>query len=49
MRCPSCGSRLRKEDVVVISEYDMTRNCKLVAKIALCSVCGKELGRREFE
>jgi len=48
MRCPHCGRRLRKEDVVVMSEFDMTQNGKLTAKIALCSICGKELGRREF-
>ena len=48
MRCPGCSQKLRKEDVTVISEYDMTRNGKLVAKIALCSFCSRELGRRVF-
>jgi len=47
MRCPRCKTRLRKEDVVVYSDFDM-RSGKLLAKEAWCPVCGQVLGRRVF-
>jgi len=48
MICPDCGRKLKKSDVALIVELDMTQGGKLIAKIAQCRFCGKELGRREL-
>jgi len=48
MICLGCRRKLKKSDVALIVELDMTRNGKLIRKIAQCRFCGKELGRRDF-
>jgi len=47
-RCPGCRRKLKKSDVALIVELDMTQGGKVIAKIAQCRFCGKELGRRDF-
>lgn len=45
--CPHCGEKLRKDDVLVVSDYLMPQG-QLLSKYALCCVCGFVLRVKKF-
>lgn len=52
MRCPKCGFKLKKEDVVVVRDFALDAKAgrfRETKREALCSVCGHVLGVKKLE